>query len=122
MQPSCGTKWLLALMMVSSLQPTSAWFLQARTSPTTLPHSRGFGTRMAATPSPGHDDNVSASLTRGEWLRVGASLAAIAPVLALGKDDEALAAVASSGRFGNEPGTGSRCPESFLALESQCIQ
>lgn len=93
MKPSCGTQWLLAMVVAASLQPASAWFLPARTSGTsTRPRSLSTTTcKMTATPSSGPDDAVSASLTRGEWLRVGASLAAIAPVLALGKDDEAFA-------------------------------
>lgn len=49
---------------------------------------------MRATPSPDDQAGVPASSTRGEWLKVGASLAAIAPVLSLGKED-ALAAATS---------------------------
>lgn len=96
MKTSRRTQWLVA-MVAASIQPASAWFLQAGTP--TLPRCRGSRTttcKMAATPSSDHDDAVSASLTRGQWLKVGASLAAIAPVLALSKDDEALA-VTSSG-------------------------
>lgn len=68
-----------------------------------LSSSRGISTtcEMTAAPSSGNDD-VSASLSRGEWLRVGASLAAIAPVLVFGKDNEAMAAT-SSGRCLRRP-------------------
>lgn len=116
MKSSCVNQWLLAVVVSLMLQPASAWFLQARTS--TLPRSRGYSTTctMTATPASDGPNDVSASLTRGEWLKAGASLAAIAPVLSLGKNDEALA-VTSSGalrRFGITNTSGIYCCTSAI--------
>eukprot|EP00903_Cladosiphon_okamuranus_P010513 g9944.t1 len=71
--------------------------------------------KMTAGASSGNDD-VSASLTRGEWLRAGASLVAIAPVLALGKDNEAMAVTSSDVTVLGAGGkTGRECVEYLAA-------
>lgn len=61
--------------------------------------------------------DVPTSLTRADWLRIGASLAAVAPVVALGSQDAAVAAPNTGGRvtvLGAGGKTGRECVE-YLA-------
>lgn len=63
------------------------------------------------------DADARASLTRVDWLRIGASLAAVAPVVALGNQEAAVAAPNAGGTvtvLGAGGKTGRECVE-YLA-------
>lgn len=111
MLSACGRQWLLGLILAagSSIKPSSAWFIptaarshvthqQQRATAVTGRSSGSSIPTMRATPSHGDDGDtagIPASMSRGEWLRVGASLAAMAPVFALGKENASMAATSS---------------------------
>lgn len=148
MPSEIGIQRLLAVVLVlSSVMPASSWNLPTATRtfgrvsrdstrgeqtstchPTTHPGYPVLGAstamRAAASPSPSDDSSPSsdaarpASLTRVDWLRVGASLAVIAPVIGFadGSSDAASAATggASVTVLGAGGKTGRECVE-YLA-------
>ncbi|CAB1114984.1 unnamed protein product [Ectocarpus sp. CCAP 1310/34] len=155
MMSACGRQWLLGLILAagSSIKPSSSWVIGPTAARSDVTHrhratvtGRRSGssiTTMRATPSPGGDDDTAgtpASMSRGEWLRVGASLAAMAPVFALGKEDASAATssvfnaclsdvtvLGAGGKTGREcveylasKGTGESHILLILCYESQC--
>ncbi|CAM9415609.1 unnamed protein product [Ectocarpus fasciculatus] len=129
MVSACGLLGLI-LAVGSSIKPSSAWVIGPTATRSHVTHrqqqratktggsSSSSITKMRATPSPSGDDDTAgspASMSRGEWLRVGASLAAMAPVFALGKEDASLAATSSDVTVLGAGGkTGRECVE-YLA-------
>ncbi|CAN0446200.1 unnamed protein product, partial [Ectocarpus sp. 12 AP-2014] len=126
---ACMRQWLLGLILAagSSIKPSSAWVISPTSAWSHVTHrhratvtGRSSGssiTTMRATPSPGGDDDTAgtpASLSRGEWLRVGASLAAMAPVFALGREDASAATSSDVTVLGAGGKTGRECVE-YLA-------
>lgn len=103
-----GRQCILALSVavLASLNLATAWTIPAGT-PARTRHAQqpsfasdssaacSTTSALRATPSSSDDGDIGtpASLTRAGWLRVGAGLAAIAPMIVLGgKEDAALAA------------------------------
>ncbi|CAM9652862.1 unnamed protein product, partial [Ectocarpus sp. 13 AM-2016] len=131
MMSACGRQWLLGLILAarSSIKPSSAWVIGPMPAWSHVTHrhratatGRSSGssiTTMRATPSPGGDDDTAgtpASMSRGEWLRVGASLAAMTPVFALGREDASAATSSDVTVLGAGGKTGRECVE-YLATK-----
>ncbi|CBN74033.1 conserved unknown protein [Ectocarpus siliculosus] len=137
MMSACGRQWLLGLILTvgSSIKPSSAWVIGPTAARSHVTHrqqratatGRSSGssiTTMRATPSPGGDDDtagIPASMSRGEWLRVGASLAAMAPVFALGKEDASAATSSDVTVLGAGGKTGRECVE-YLASKGTGVR
>ncbi|CAM9604113.1 unnamed protein product [Ectocarpus sp. 4 AP-2014] len=137
MMSACGRQWLLGLILAagSSIKPSSAWVIGPTAAWSHVTHRQQRATvtgrsscssitTMRATPSPGGDDDtagIPASMSRGEWLRVGASLAAMAPVFALGREDASAATSSDVTVLGAGGKTGRECVE-YLASKGTGVR